>query len=96
MDKMAGPKASFSQRSHCNIHIYKGHFGRRLWLIFVFFDVTIISLIFLIWYVTINRFDQVFLLVLDQVQPLCQSEQKFCNSFFHFPRDEDDSQISVS
>ena len=55
----------------------------------------ILTLLLLESLCSINRFDQVFLLMLDQVQPLCQSEQKFCNSFFHFPRDEDDSQVSV-
>uniref|UniRef100_A0A1X7VCF4 Exocyst complex component Sec3 PIP2-binding N-terminal domain-containing protein n=1 Tax=Amphimedon queenslandica TaxID=400682 RepID=A0A1X7VCF4_AMPQE len=35
------------------------------------------------------RFDQVFMLVLEQLQPLCVSEEKFCTTFFHFPRQEE-------
>lgn len=42
------------------------------------------------------RFDQVFGTVLEQLQPVCVSEQKFLTSFFHFakpscpsPADED-------
>ena len=32
------------------------------------------------------RFDQVFLLVMEQLQPVTLSEQKFCTAFFQFPR----------
>ena len=29
------------------------------------------------------------MLVLEQLQPLCVSEEKFCTTFFHFPRAEE-------
>ena len=32
------------------------------------------------------RFDQVFDTVLEQLQPVCVSEQKFLTSFFHFAK----------
>ncbi len=34
------------------------------------------------------RFDRIFPLVLEQIQPVCVAEQKFLNSFFHFERTE--------
>ena len=34
------------------------------------------------------RFDKIFPLVLEQIQPVCVAEQKFLNSFFHFERIE--------
>ena len=40
------------------------------------------------------RFDQVFMLVLEQLQPLCVSEEKFCTTFFHFPRAEETRGVS--
>ena len=41
-----------------------------------------------------SRFDQVFMLVLEQLQPLCVSEEKFCTTFFHFPRAEETRGVS--
>ena len=35
-----------------------------------------------------HRFDKIFPLVLEQIQPVCVAEQKFLNSFFHFERNE--------
>ena len=32
------------------------------------------------------RFDQAFSLMLEQLQPVCVSEQKFCTCFFHFKK----------
>ena len=40
------------------------------------------------------RFDQVFMVVLEQLQPLCVSEEKFCTTFFHFPRAEETRGVS--
>lgn len=34
----------------------------------------------------LNRFDQVFSSLLEQLQPVCVSEQKFLTSFFHFAK----------
>ena len=34
----------------------------------------------------LRRFDQVFNTVLEQLQPVCVSEQKFLTSFFHFAK----------
>lgn len=34
------------------------------------------------------RFDKVFPLVLEQIQPVCVAEQKFLNAFFHFEKSE--------
>ncbi len=34
----------------------------------------------------VNRFDQVFSSLLEQLQPVCVSEQKFLTSFFHFAK----------
>ena len=36
--------------------------------------------------VNLSRFDKMFPLVLEQIQPVCVAEQKFLNSFFHFER----------
>ena len=42
------------------------------------------------------RMDQVFLLIMEQMHPVCVSEQRFCTSFFHFPKtDDDDLQVRV-
>ena len=35
-----------------------------------------------------HRFEQIFRLLLDQLQPVCVSEQKFLMSFFHFAKPE--------
>jgi hypothetical protein len=35
------------------------------------------------------KFDQIFMLVLDQLYKPCNSEQKFCLTFFHIPKDSD-------
>ena len=34
------------------------------------------------------------MLVLEQLQPLCVSEEKFCTTFFHFPRAEETRGVS--
>ena len=40
------------------------------------------------------RFEQVFSAILEQLQPLCVTEQKFCTCFFHFakPDKEEDQE----
>ena len=37
------------------------------------------------------RFEQIFRLLLDQLQPVCVSEQKFLMAFFHFAKPEGDT-----
>lgn len=46
-----------------------------------------------------GRFDQMFLSVLEQLQPVCVAEQKFLTSFFHFQKpstEEQSSQVSTA
>lgn len=42
------------------------------------------------------RFDQYFMWVLDQLQPPCMSEQRFCITFFNYPREQDEEVEDVS
>ncbi len=39
------------------------------------------------------RFDKAFPVVLDQIQPICVAERKFLNTFFHFERVENRSEL---
>lgn len=50
------------------------------------------------WRVPSVSFEQIFRLLLDQLQPVCVSEQKFLMAFFHFskpppPPDEDSDHL---
>ena len=44
----------------------------------------------------IGRFDVAFNVLLAHLEPVCMAEQKFCASFFHFPRSEQSAQMDDS